>query len=437
MGLLSFKGGIHPPHSKKSTENLPIVDYLEPKIVEIPLRQHIGAPCEPVVEKGEHVKVGQLIGKAGSFVSANIHSSVSGTVVDVKRMNTAYGFDVCVIIENDMKNDLHETVKPKPDYKTLSNKEIIDIIKDAGLVGMGGAGFPTHVKLSPPPEKKIDTVILNGAECEPYLTCDHRLMLESPKKVVLGLQIIMKALDVSTGFIGIENNKPDALETMKKAAEGTGIQVVALRTKYPQGAEKQLIYACTQREVPSGGLPMEAGVVVNNVATAATIADVFTTGMPLIERICTVTGGAIKTPKNIRFKVGTSLKELIDFSGGYNGTPEKILLGGPMMGVAQMTDQLPAMKNTSGVLVFTKEEAKIPEATACIKCGKCVSVCPAFLEPIQISAYTLLHNYDKAAAYKALDCIECGSCSFVCPSKRPLLASIRVAKREIIARKKK
>lgn len=437
MGLLSFKGGIHPPHSKKLTEHLPIVDYLEPKIVEIPLRQHIGAPCEPVVEKGEPVKVGQLIGKAGSFVSANIHSSVSGTVLDVKKRLTAYGFDVCIVIENDMKNENHESVKPKADYNTLSSKEIIDIIKDAGLVGMGGAGFPTHVKLSPPPEKTIDTVVLNGAECEPYLTCDHRLMLEEPKKVVLGLQILMKSLNVSNGVIGIESNKPDAIESMTEAAKGTNVKVVGLKTKYPQGAEKQLIFACTGKEVPSGGLPMDAGVVVNNVATAATIANVFTTGMPLIERICTVTGGAIKTPKNIRFKMGTSLRELIQFCDGFNGTPEKILLGGPMMGVAQMTDDLPAMKNTSGILCFTPEEAKIPEPSSCIKCGKCVSTCPAFLEPIQISAYALLHNYDKAASFKALDCIECGSCSFVCPSKRPLLASIRVAKREIIARKKK
>ena len=437
MGLLTFKGGIHPPHSKKSTENLAIVDFLGPKVIEIPLRQHIGAPCEPTVQKGDLVKVGQLIGAAGGFVSANVHSSVSGTVLDVKKQNTAYGFDTCVIIENDEKYEAHETVKPKPDFKTLTGKEIIDIIKEAGIVGMGGAGFPTHVKLSPPPEKPIDTIVLNGAECEPYLTCDHRLMLEESEKIIKGLQILMHALNVKNGVIGIESNKPDAIAKMTEAARNTEIRVVGLKTKYPQGAEKQLIFACTNRAIPSGGLPMDIGVVVNNVATAATIGNLFETGMPLVERICTVTGKGIKSPKNIRFKVGTPLKALIDFCDGYNGTLGKILLGGPMMGVAQFSDELPAMKNTSGILVFTQEDAKLPEASSCIKCGKCVSTCPINLEPIQISAYALLHEYDKAAKYNALDCIECGSCSFICPAKRPLLQTIRVAKREILARKRK
>lgn len=437
MGLLTFKGGIHPPHSKKSTENLPIVDFLGPKVVEIPLRQHIGAPCEPTVAKGDLVKVGQLIGAAGGFVSANVHSSVSGTVLDVRKQNTAYGFDTCVVIENDEKYELAETVKPKPDFKTLTGKEIVDIIKDAGIVGMGGAGFPTHVKLSPPPEKQIDTIVLNGAECEPYLTCDHRLMLEEPKMIIKGLQILMHALGVKNGVIGIESNKPDAIAKMSEAAQNTEIRVVGLKTKYPQGAEKQLIVACTNRAIPSGGLPMDIGVVVNNVATAATIGKLFETGMPLIERVCTVTGKGIKTPKNIRFRVGTPLKALIDFCDGYNGIPGKILLGGPMMGVAQFSDALPAMKNTSGILVFSQEDAKLPEPTACIRCGKCVTTCPINLEPIQISAYALLHDYDKAAKYNALDCIECGSCSFICPAKRPLLQTIRVAKREILAKKRK
>jgi len=437
MGLLTFKGGIHPPHSKKSTEHLPIVDFLGPKVVEIPLRQHIGAPCEPTVAKGDLVKVGQLIGAAGGFVSANVHSSVSGTVLDVRKQNTAYGFDTCVVIENDEMYELAETVKPKPDFNTLTGKEIVDIIKEAGIVGMGGAGFPTHVKLSPPPEKKIDTIVLNGAECEPYLTCDHRLMLEEPKMIIKGLQILMHALGVKNGVIGIESNKPDAIAKMTEAAQNTEIRVVGLKTKYPQGAEKQLIVACTNRAIPSGGLPMDIGVVVNNVATAATIGKLFETGIPLIERVCTVTGKGIKSPKNIRFRVGTPLKALIDFCDGYNGIPGKILLGGPMMGVAQFSDELPAMKNTSGILVFSQEDAKLPEATACIRCGKCVTTCPINLEPIQISAYALLHDYDKAAKYNALDCIECGSCSFICPAKRPLLQTIRVAKREILARKRK
>jgi len=242
---------------------------------------------------------------------------------------------------------------------------------------------------------------------------------------------------VKNGVIGIESNKPDAIAKMTEAAQNTEIRVVGLKTKYPQGAEKQLIVACTNRAIPSGGLPMDIGVVVNNVATAATIGKLFETGLPLIERVCTVTGKGIKTPKNIRFRVGTPLKALIDFCDGYNGVPGKILLGGPMMGVAQFSDELPAMKNTSGILVFSQDDAKLPEPTACIRCGKCVTTCPINLEPIQISAYALLHDYDKAAKYNALDCIECGSCSFICPAKRPLLQSIRVAKREILARKRK
>lgn len=437
MGLLTFKGGIHPPHAKKYTEHLAIENYLAPKVVEIPLRQHIGAPCEPIVKKGDVVKVGQKIGSSESYVSAHVHSSVSGTVLDVRRQFTAYGYDMCVVIENDGLETLHESVQPKPDFKTLSSEAIIGHIKDAGIIGMGGAGFPTHVKLSPPKEKKIDTIILNGAECEPYLTCDHRLMLEDAEAIVHGLEILMHALNVNEGYIGIEDNKPDALSKMTDAAKGTRVKVVGLKTKYPQGAEKQLIVACTNKEVPSGGLPMDVGVVVNNVATAAAISNVFKTGMPLVERVCTVTGSAIATPKNIRFKVGTLISELIDFAGGYSKTPGKIIFGGPMMGVAQISDNLPAMKNTSGILVFDESEGKIPKPSLCIKCGKCVTVCPANLLPIQISAFALDHRFDKAESLNALDCIECGSCAFICPAKRPLLESIRVAKREILARRRK
>lgn len=437
MGLVTFKGGIHPPHAKKYTEHLAIENYLSPKIVEIPLRQHIGAPCEPIVKKGDVVKVGQKIGASEAYVSAHVHSSVSGTVIDVRRQFTAYGFDMCVIIENDGLETIDDSVIPKKEYQSYRGEEIIAFIKEAGIVGMGGAGFPTHVKLSPPKEKVIDSIVLNGAECEPYLTCDHRLMLEDSQSIVHGLQILMHALNVKNAYIGIENNKPDAIQKMNEACSNTSIRVVPLKTKYPQGAEKQLIYACTKKEVPSGGLPMDVGVVVNNIATAAAVSAVFKTGMPLVERVCTVTGGAIASPKNIRFKIGTPISELIDFAGGYKSTPGKIIFGGPMMGVAQISDQLPAMKNTSGVLVFDELEAKIPKATLCIKCGKCVSVCPANLLPIQISAYALDHRYDKAESLNALDCIECGSCAFICPAKRPLLETIRVAKREIISRRRK
>lgn len=438
MGLLSFIGGIHPPHEKKYSENKAIVKAVEPKVVIIPLRQHIGAPCDPIVQKGDSVKVGQVIGQPASFVSAYIHSSVSGIVKEVALKEVSGGKDMCVVIESDGKNELHESVKPKGRIEDLEASEILKIIKEAGIVGMGGAGFPTHVKLSPPPEKKIDVVILNGAECEPYLTADHRLMLENPDDVVYGLRAIMKVLDVKSGFIGIEDNKPEAIKIMESAAKNyPEISVVGLHTKYPQGAEKQLIYACTKREVPSGGLPMEAGAVVNNVATAAAVANVLKTGMPLIERICTVTGGSITEPKNVLIKIGTNIKEIIDQCGGYKGEPGKLILGGPMMGMASSTDDIPSTKTTSGILVFTKEEARIPKSGPCIKCGKCVSICPAFLEPLFISAYSLKDDFKMSEKYRALDCIECGSCSFVCPSKRPLLQSIRVAKREIIANKRK
>ena len=438
MSLLSFKGGIHPPHEKKHTEKKSVVKLVEPKVVTISMRQHIGAPCNPIVKKGDYVKVGELIGEATSFVSAPIHSSVSGTVNEVSEKKVLGGKAVCVVIESDGKNLVHESVVPRGDIEKLSSKEILDIIKNAGIVGMGGAGFPTHVKLSPPPEKKIDVVILNGAECEPYLTADHRLMLENPDDVVYGLRAILKVLNVQKGFIGIEHNKPDAYESIKNASKDyPEIEVVLLHTKYPQGAEKQLIYACTKREVPSGALPMDAGAVVTNVASAAAIANAIKTGMPLIERICTVTGSSIVEPKNVLIKVGTNIKEIIDACGGYKEDIGKLIMGGPMMGIATDTDKIPSTKTTSGILAFNKEEAKIPEKENCLKCGKCVSVCPAFLEPLYISAYSLKNDFDMAEKYHALDCIECGSCSFICPSKRPLLHSIRIAKREILARRRK
>ncbi len=438
MGLLSFKGGIHPPHAKKYSEHQAIEKALDPSIVTIPLRQHIGAPCEAAVEKGELVKVGQVIGNTVGFVCAPIHSSVSGTVKEVAMKDALGGATLCVVIENDGQNTLHESVQPKGDLESLSGKDILSIIKEAGIVGMGGAGFPTHVKLSPPPEKKIDVVILNGAECEPYLTADHRLMLEEPERIIYGLKAIMKSLDVKKGYIGIEDNKPDAIKSMKAAAgKESSIEVVGLHTKYPQGAEKQLIYACTKREVPSGGLPMDAGAVVNNVATAAAVSDAIQLGMPLVERICTVTGKGITNPKNLLIKVGTNVAELIEQCGGYNGTPGKLILGGPMMGMASPSDDIPSTKTTSGILVFTPEEAKLPEAGPCIRCGKCVEICPAFIQPMLLSAYALKDMHDLAEKNNALDCIECGSCSFTCPSKRPLLHSIRVTKREILGKRRK
>lgn len=438
MSLFSFRGGIHPPHYKETTARLQVEKAKEPNQVSIPLQQHIGAPCEALVKAGDQVKVGQKIGESKAFVSAPVHSSVSGKVKEIKRMKTPTGEAQCIVIESDGSNDLHDSVVPKGNLEDLTPEEILNIIKEAGIVGMGGATFPTHVKLSPPPGKKIDVIILNGAECEPYLTSDHRLMLESPETIIFGLKAMMKAVNVTTAYIGIEDNKPDAIEKMKKAIENEkNINIVALKTKYPQGAEKQLIYACTKREVPSGCLPMDAGVIVNNVGTAAAISNAIQTGMPLIERIATVTGKGIKQPRNLLIKIGTSFKEIINQCGGYNGTPGKLIMGGPMMGLAQYTDEISAIKGTSGILVLSEEEARLPEPQNCIKCGKCVEICPISLQPLYISAFSLKNMHETAEKYNALDCIECGSCSFTCPSKRPLLQSIRVSKREILAKKRK
>lgn len=439
MKKLTFKGGTHPPHSKKATEKIALTKAEPPKTVVIPMQQHIGAPCDPIVNIGDEVKVGQKIGEAKGFVSVPVHSSVSGKVIAIEpRMYTGGTKVTCIVIENDMQDKIHESVSSKGSLESLSADDIKNIIKEAGIVGMGGAAFPTHVKLAPPPEKKVDTVILNGAECEPYLTADHRLMLESPEDVVFGLQALMKALNVQKGYIGIEDNKLDAIEIMQKAAAGkTGVEVVALHAKYPQGAEKQLIYACTKREVPSGGLPADVGVVVNNVGTAAAIGNTIKTGMPLVERIVTITGEGINNPKNMLIKIGTSFKEVVDQCGGFKGNPQKIIAGGPMMGIAQFNLDVPVIKGTSGILILGEEESRLPEATNCIRCGKCVGVCPINLMPASLSAYSLLNNFAQAESLNAMDCIECGSCSFVCPAKRPLVESIRLAKREIVAKRKK
>ena len=438
MSGVTFKGGIHPPHFKEQTEQVAIEICPVPKTVVIPLQQHIGAPCDPIVKVGDNVKVGQKIGESKAFVSANVHSSVSGVVKSIEPRYTSGGTKaMCVIIESDDKLEVDEGIKPY-DIDKLSKEEILAIIKEAGLTGMGGAGFPTHVKLSPPKDKVIDALVINGAECEPYLTADHRIMLEKPENVILGAKAVKKALGVEKCYIAIENNKPDAIDVMTKALKGeVGIEVTELITKYPQGDEKRIINAVLGRKVPSGGLPMDVGVVVNNVGTIATIGNLFRTGMPVIERVVTITGDAVANPKNLLVRIGTSFKEAIEQCGGYKGEPKKLVNGGPMMGIAQFTDEVPVIKGTSGILVLGNKTAKLPEPMNCIRCGKCVDVCPVNLEPLFISKLSLLGKFDEAQSYHPLDCIECGSCSFICPSKRRLLESIRVAKREIIAKSRK
>jgi len=436
---LTFRGGIHPPHFKKQTEKSPIEEATLPKEVVIPLHQHIGAPCEPTVAVGDKVKVGQKIGDTKAFVSAPVHSSVSGVVTKIDKRNTPGGSKTnSVTIQVDGMQEVSEEVKPKGDLENLQKDDILKIVKEAGLTGMGGAGFPTHVKLSPPEGKKIDIIIINGAECEPYLTSDHRMMLEHPEKVVLGTKAIMKALDVKNGVIGIEKNKPDAVKVMKKAVENEeSLTVSELQTKYPQGGEKSLIYAVTKREVPSGGLPMDVGAVVQNIGTVAALADAITTGMPVVQRVVTITGSAVVKPKNLLVKIGTKFQDVIEQCGGYTEDLGKVINGGPMMGIAQFTDDVPVIKGTSGILVLNKKDSQRPEPSNCIRCGKCVDVCPSGLQPLMISKNSLLRRFDDAEAYNAMDCIECGSCSFVCPSKRPLVDAIRVAKQEITAKRKK
>ncbi len=438
MEMKTFRGGIHPSHSKSSTEKKAIESAKDPDLVVISLQQHIGAPCNPVVNVGDAVKVGQKIGDAEAFVSAPIHSSVSGIIKEIKDLTTPTGHSYCIVIESDGKNEMDEAVQPKPDISVLKKEEILTAIRDAGIVGMGGATFPAHVKLSPPPDKKIDTLIINGAECEPFLTADHRLMLERPDYVAYGMKLLMKALSVEVAYLGIEENKPDAIKVMGELLKAEkGMEVMVLKAKYPQGAEKQLISACTGRRVPSGKLPMEVGVVVSNVGTVAAIGEAFRTGMPLVKRIVTITGGGIAEPKNLEVRIGTLFKDVIEECGGYKGVPGKIIMGGPMMGLAQYTDEIPCTKGTSGILILNEEEARIPEAKNCIRCGKCVGACPMGLMPLYLNAYYEKNMIGNAEEMNALDCMECGSCSFVCPSKRHLVDSIRAAKNEINAIKKK
>lgn len=433
----TFKGGINPPGYKELTSGKPIVKANDPKVVYIPLQQHIGAPCKAIVELGEYVKMGQKIGESISFISAPVHSSVSGTVKSIEALYSPLGKKVdTIIIESDGLDQLHESIKPRGSLEELSSAEIIEIVKEAGITGLGGAGFPTHVKLSPPQDKKVDIFILNGAECEPFLTPDHRSMLEMFERIIFGTKAIMKALNVKESIIAIEKNKLDAIEAFKEVLKDSdNIKIVAMKTKYPQGDEKRIINAILGREVPSGGLPADVGCVVNNVATAKAIGDAIIEGKPLYERIVTVTGHIVKEPKVFQVKIGTPIQELIDQCGGFKETPRKIIIGGPMMGKSQFTTAVPVIKTTGGILGLSKSETSPEKVQPCIKCGRCLDVCPVYLQPLFISAYSLQNDFDMAREYNALDCVECGACSYICPAKRPLSESIKISKLELLAKK--
>ncbi|PMQ02533.1 MAG: electron transport complex subunit RsxC [Dictyoglomus sp. NZ13-RE01] len=436
MKVFSFKGGVHPPEKKELAKNSPIYSIPIPEKLYVPLLQHTGAPAQPLVKVKDHVYKGQKIGDAQSYVTAPVHAPTSGTVRRIGLHPHPTGRNVLTIeIESDGKDEVYPEIKPI-DWKNLSPDEIRNHIREAGIVGLGGAAFPTHVKITPPKEKNIDTVILNGAECEPYLTIDYRLMLEKPECIVEGLEILMYVLGVKRGIIAVEDNKKDAYEVLKKHVK-SGMDVVLVKTKYPQGSEKQLIKAVLDREVPSGGLPLDVGVVVNNVGTSCAISEYFKTGLPLISRGVTVTGEGVKNPKNLNVLIGTPVYKLIDECGGFVDTPGKVIFGGPMTGVAVYSLATPIIKGTSGVLVMPRRDVKIYDPMACVRCGRCVDVCPMHLKPTIIAKYSRLKKFDLAEEEGALDCMECGSCSYICPSRRPLLQYIRIAKSEILAKRRK
>ena len=432
----SFRGGVHPNDGKSYTASKPIEIAPLPNKVIIPVRQHIGAPCTPIVTKGDEVKKGQIIAKIDAFVSSNVHASISGKVIDVADYpHPNFGKCLSIVIENDGKDEWMVGIPVERDWQNLDQNSLKNIIREAGIVGMGGATFPTHVKLSPPPEKKIDTFILNAAECEPYLTADHRMMLEESERIATGVKIVMKALGVTKGYVGIENNKMDAVEVMKKAFAGTEVEVVAVPTKYPQGAEKMLIKVLAGKEVPSGGLPMDVGVVVQNVGTVAAICDAVTQGIPLIQRVTTVSGKAIKEPKNLLLRIGSTYEDAIAVCGGFTSQPEKIISGGPMMGFAVAAIDLPIMKGTSGILAFAEGEANTGTESPCIRCGRCVDACPMGLNPSMLSILAQKDLYEEAKEdFNLLDCVECGSCVYVCPAKRNIVQYVKYSKAQNAAK---
>lgn len=440
MHLPVFRGGVHPRTCKGQTEGRPIETGPRPKQVIIPLAQHLGAPAAPTVAVGDEVEVGQVIGSAGGRVSAVVHASVSGRVTAIGDYPHPLGLtQPAVVIESDGLDRWTSTWSPR-DVNTATAAEIQAVAAQAGLVGLGGAAFPSHVKLAHPPEKPIDTVVLNGCECEPYLTADYRLMLERPEAVIYGLAAIVKAAGAPRAVIAVEDNKRDAAQVLAAVLRDLrrddlayllgplDVSVRTLPTKYPQGAEKQLIWAVTRRAVPAGKLPMDVGCLVHNVGTAAALADALRQGKPLVERVVTVTGTPVRQPGNYLVRLGTPVREVLAYAGGVDGKVGRLILGGPMMGLAQATDEVPVIKGTSGILALSEEEVKVGRPRPCIHCGRCLKACPMLLEPLYLLRYAEGECWAEAAAAGAMDCIECGTCSYVCPAKRPLVQQIRFAK---------
>ena len=433
----TFRGGVHPAHgSKAQTQGLATRSFVS-DTVRIIMNMNIGAPSQPCVAKGDHVKIGQVIGEPVGFLGLPVHASVSGEVVSVEPIPyLSEQPAMCVTIHNDFADEWVE-LHPLGSVETVDPALIIPAIKNAGICGLGGASFPTHVKLSIKPEQKCDCIIANGAECETHLTCDHRLMVENPVRVVDGLRAAMRAINVKEGIIAIEDNKPDAIEAMRKACQGReGVRVQVLKTKYPQGGEKQLIEAVTGRQGPSGGLPIQAGVIVMNVATCAAVADAVIDGKPLVERIVTVTG-AVRQPANLRLRIGTITEDIIGECGGFSGDVGKVIFGGAMTGMCAPNTSIPIAKATGGILVLDKQDAASVEEGPCLRCGKCVEVCPIGLHPLKIKIAADADRIDECKRLHVMDCTLCGSCSFICPAHRWLTASFKVAKQKLAAQAKK
>lgn len=437
MKKKTFPRGIHPPDFKTTAGQS--ISYIEPKVGTIliyPMVQHIGAPCKPTVAVGDYVKLGQVIGDSDAFVSAPIHATVSGKVVNISEALTPRG-QLCeaVFIENDGQFAPCISMQPLKDYKDASKEDILSKIRGGGVVGLGGAGFPAHVKLNPPKDKKIDTIIVNAAECEPYLTTDHRVLLEETVQMLEGLRIVLHLFPEACGIIAIEDNKPDVIEKLKQLDLGANISVMPLVTKYPQGGEKQLIYTSTGREVPSGGLPMDVGCIVHNVDTLVAIHRAVVIGQPLMRKVVTITGGAIKNPGNYQVLLGMTFKDLIDETGGMKSKPCKIVVGGPMMGVAQSKLEVPVIKISGGIILMTEEEAKRPSKRNCFRCGKCVDHCPIGLMPLDLSAYASRDDKMNFKKYNGMDCTSCACCSYVCPAHRNVAGEIIKLKDTILSEK--
>lgn len=438
MGFLTFIGGIHPVEGKELSKDKPVRDYQPKGELVYPLSQHIGAPAKPIVEKGERVLAGQKIAEAGGFVSAPVHASASGTIKGFeKRLNNVGNIVDCVILEND---GLYEEAAytPAASIFSLDKKEILKRIQEGGIVGMGGAGFPTHVKLSPQEPEKIDYVLVNGAECEPYLTSDYRRMLDEGEDLVEGLQIMLQLFENAKGCICIEDNKPDCIAHMKELVKDIPrIEVKELMTKYPQGGERFLIYAVTQRELNSSMLPADVGCVVDNVDTVTAICHAVRDGRPVIRKLMTVTGDGIREPQNIRVPIGTNMAEIIDAAGGLVGNPEKIISGGPMMGFPLFHLDVPCVKTSSAILCLQKDTVSHSVQTACINCGRCVSVCPGHVVPARLATYASRGDSENFQKYNGMECCECGCCSYICPAKRPLTQMIKSMRKMVLAARKK